>query len=418
MPNSNGDQSKHELQARIAKLEEELDKTRRTAEEANRAKSNFLAVMSHELRTPLNAIIGFTDLLLETPLDKKQEEYARIITESGRKLWAQIGDLLELSRIESGEEEVKTAPVQIRQLLETDLRFLGSLAREKGLKFVYHISETVPRTILSDSSALRQILLNLVKNAIKYTEEGGIQVNADIEAKTDDQNTLILQVQDTGIGIETADLEKIFSPFSQADSSFTRQFSGTGLGLTISRNLARCLNGDIQVQSAPDTGSTFTLFIPLIVAQPEEEDQNQALLRREPLSFAGQSPVLRVLVAEDDPLNRKLISTFLKSLGHEFEMVENGREAVRSAGEKDYDIILMDLHMPVMGGMEAAQEIYASENSPASPVIIAMTADARKDIVRECLESGIADYLTKPFEKAELKRVLKKWKDRRDCGRD
>ncbi|MFP4657570.1 MAG: response regulator, partial [Desulfonatronovibrionaceae bacterium] len=126
----------------------------------------------------------------------------------------------------------------------------------------------------------------------------------------------------------------------------------------------------------------------------------------------------RVLVAEDDPLNRKLISTFLKSLGHEFEMVENGREAVRSAGEKDYDIILMDLHMPVMGGMEAAQEIYASENSPASPVIIAMTADARKDIVRECLESGIADYLTKPFEKAELKRVLKKWKDRRDCGRD
>jgi PAS domain S-box-containing protein len=390
----------------VKAIESALRLAKEAAETANRAKSDFLAKMSHEIRTPLHAVIGMTELTLGTELSPQQRDALQTVREAAGNLLAIINDILDLSRIEAKKLELIAEDYDLRRTLVGVARTLRPQARRKGLALTLTVAPDVPRHIRGDQGRLRQILLNLVGNAVKFTEHGHVTLAV---AVTGNPARLELAVADTGVGIPPDRLDSVFALFTQADSSVARRFGGTGLGLAICRELSRLMGGIIEARSTLGQGSLFRVLLPLTPALTSPPPP-QAPAPREPLSredSPAPSP-LRVLVAEDNPVNVKVATTYLARRGHQATVAVNGRRALEQLGREIFDVVLMDVEMPELDGMEATRRLRAGKAGPANRdvPVVAMTAHALSGFMERCLDAGMTDFLTKPLDFASLDALL------------
>ena len=376
------------------------------AEAANRAKSEFLANMSHEIRTPLNGVMGMIRLARESEAPFRQREYLETAQTSADSLLTLLNDLLDFSRIEAGHTHLDTTPFSLRRTLDEALAPFVQPAEEKGLQCHRRISEAVPDLLVGDPARLRQVLFNLVGNAVKFTEAGSVTLAADLTTRTEDAVTLAFTVTDTGPGIPAHQHQTIFDPFAQADPSVSRRHGGTGLGLSISTRLVTAMGGTLTVKSRPGEGATFhfelTLPLGTEAAEPSAPGADKA-----PDSEAGDvTPGRRILLAEDNPVNQKVVRITLERMGHRIMVVSDGRAAVSAATAEDFDLILMDVQMPEMDGYEATAAIRRHEGPTRRIPIVALTAHAMAGDRERCLAAGMDDYLAKPIPPAAFQEVL------------
>jgi signal transduction histidine kinase len=395
---------KQELKDLLEKLEhnnEELEVQRKKAEEATRAKAMFLANMSHEIRTPLNGIIGISKILEKSELPSDQKDLIQIITNSGMNLLNIINDLLDFTKIEAGQIELESIEFDMVEVVHNVVGLFRNLAEEKGLRLGSLLDSKIPRVLRGDPLRLSQILNNLTNNAIKFTEKGEVCISAELVSRTEHEAAVLIKVTDTGIGIPPESIGKLFRDFSQADASTTRRYGGTGLGLAICKNLATLMGGQIGVDSQPGAGSSFWVRLNLQVHQGNA-DAGSVGERSVPDSF-------RILFAEDNLINQKITLMLLKQMGLRCDVVLNGELAVEAHLKKPYDLILMDMQMPVMDGMDAARRIREDENArnEKAPVYIAaVTANAFVEDKQSCLDAGMDEFLVKPFKESDLRTVI------------
>jgi signal transduction histidine kinase/FixJ family two-component response regulator/HPt (histidine-containing phosphotransfer) domain-containing protein len=379
----------------LQQLAESLHVAQREAEAASQAKSAFLANMSHELRTPFQGVLGMLSLLRESGLNARQVDYVRTASESADHLLVILNDILDMSKLESGTLQLNPQPVNLQRLMADIEALMRPQAAAKGLAWHATVDRGLPAQVLADATRVRQVLFNLTSNALKFSDAGSVMLDA---KQRGDQ--LTFSVADTGIGMDQAALDRLFQRFSQADQTPSRRHGGAGLGLEISRNLARLMGGDIEVTSRPGEGSTFVFRFPLVPAPADT-----AAAKAPDTQTAA--PRLQVLVAEDHPVNRKYLAALLDSLGHQVHFAEDGQEAVQAVRAHRYDAVLMDLHMPVLDGVAATQAIRALQGSGAEVPIIALTADAFSETRDRCLAAGMNGFLIKPVNVQELAAALR-----------
>ncbi|HEX9734408.1 MAG TPA: ATP-binding protein, partial [Thermoanaerobaculia bacterium] len=373
-------------------------------EDANRAKSEFLANMSHELRTPVNGVLGAAKLLDKMELAAPAREYVDIIDSSSDSMLHLIDDILDFSKIEAGELTLESTPFSLRDALNPVLEIQSQAAAAKGIELRLTVSEELPDLVLGDPLRLRQVVLNLVANAVKFTAEGHVSIKVGPEGPSKRPAMIRFAVADTGIGIPPEALPRLFTPFSQADSSTTRKFGGTGLGLAICKRLVEAMGGRIGVESTPGPGSTFWFVIPLEPAEVRGAPVGAASADG-PSALTGR----RILLAEDNTINQLVATRQLQSLGYEVEVVGNGADALRALEEEDFDLILMDCQMPGIDGLETTRRIRSREPGDEHVPIIAVTAHAMPQDRDRCLAAGMDDYLAKPYVAQELASALRRW---------
>jgi PAS domain S-box-containing protein len=419
---------------------EELEKALAAAREATRLKSRFLANMSHEIRTPMNGVLGMTDFLLGTGLNPEQQEYAESIKRSADSLLALIEDILDLSRIEAGKLRLDRADFSLQSTIAETASMFALQARAKGLEFVSTISQGLPEHAVGDPGRLRQVLTNLLGNAVKFTERGEVVLKAEVVSQTRDAMQLKFTVQDSGIGVPPGELGRLFDSFTQVDESNTRKYGGTGLGLAISKQLVELLGGEIGLKSEPGKGSKFWFTAsfgksarpnsvaraagnkadlngrpastPRVTAAKSQSSAGEPTSAAAPASPSKASPFqasMRILLAEDNEINQRIALRLLQKLGLSADAVVNGREAVEALEKRRYDLVLMDCQMPDMDGFEATAVIRQREGATRHQTICALTANAMDGDRERCLAAGMDDYISKPLGLEKLREALDRW---------
>ena len=398
----------------IRKIEADLRKARDVAEDSARIKSEFLANMSHEIRTPMNAILGMMHLVKQTALAEKQLIYVETAEKSAKLLLCIINDILDFSKIEAGRLEMESSMFSLQMAIEEVIAVVDESVDKKNLILSYQIDDAIPEWMLGDAIRLKQVLLNLLNNSIKFTSKGSIRLNVYLENRDETNIFLKFSVRDTGIGMSEKTLQRLFTPFTQADSSMTRKYGGTGLGLSISKSLVEMMHGEIQCESREDIGTIFTFTARFDLPAPKSSTLDQVLESATeeaeksgvhiPESMRGVS----ILLTEDNKINQLVATELLKSQGFLVDVAENGKMAVQMVHEKDYDLVLMDIQMPEMDGWQATRLIRQEKRFADLP-ILAMTANAMAGDRELCLEAGMNDHIAKPILPSNLYRTLIKW---------
>lgn len=410
------------LERQVAERTEALRTAVRRAEEsaqaakaASEAKTQFLATISHELRTPLNVILGFGDLLLKTPLSVQQGRYANLVQSSSRHLLELINQILDVSKLEAGRVELQPEPFELRSLLDELANLFAEQAKRAGLYFRVMLVPDRPLWVKADRLRLRQVLFNLIGNAFKFTQRGGVTVRVSRMEETAGYVRCTFDVEDTGMGISSAEHRRIFERFTQADGSITRRFGGTGLGLAIVEQLVRLMGGEVSVESEVERGARFSFALDLALEPPSgQEEEFSCAVPDEPPPppsprVAGRVHPPRVLLAEDVAVNQALGREMLEGLGCQVSVAENGMATLMALDGERFDLLLLDCHMPIMDGFTVAQEIRKSEAGRRHLPIVALTADAMPGTRERCLQVGMDDYVAKPFGRRELAAILEQW---------